>query len=133
MFLQTLKSCALALTAAMLVVGPTSAADAPAPDGKWRVDFNGKSASEGEMQFRVVPHEGEPLLVTVKIRQARAQIYIAQDVREAFKDQLPKERFRAEIVAGERLVVKAHSGEQPFVLELVSSSVTGTHIHISPG
>ena len=133
MFIQTLKSCALALTAAMLVVGRASAADAPAPDGKWRVDFNGKSASEGEMQFRVVPHEGEPLLVTVKIRQARAQIYIAQDVREAFKDQLPKERFRAEVVAGERLVVKAHSGEQPFVLELVSSSVTGTHIHISPG
>ena len=133
MILQALKAGAASLVAAVLIASTASAGDAPAPDGKWRVDFNGKSATEGEMQFRVVPHEGEPLLVTVKIRQSRAQIYIAQDAREAFKDQLPKERFRAEIVAGERLVVKAHSGEQPFVLELVSSSVTGTHIHISPG
>jgi hypothetical protein len=31
------------------------------------------------------------------------------------------------------LLLKAHSGEQAFVLELVSSSVTGTHIHITPG
>ena len=133
MILQALKAGAVALAAAVLLASTAAAADAPAPNGKWRVDFNGKSTSEGEMQFRVLPHEGEPLLVTAKIRQSRAQIYIAQDVRESFKDQLPKQRFRAEIVAGERLVLKAHSGEQPFVLELVSSSVAGTHIHISPG
>jgi len=133
MYLQTLKSCAAALSAALLFTGATTAADAPTAQSKWRVDFNGKAASDGEMQFRITPHEGDPILVTAKIIQGRAQIYIAQDVRDTFKSQLPKERFRAEIVATERVIVKAHSGEQAFLLELVQSNVAGTHIHISPG
>jgi hypothetical protein len=128
-------SFAVALAAAMLFTGTVVAADAPAPApaSKWRVDFNGKAASDGEMQFRVTPHEGEPMLITAKIHSGRAQIYIAQDVRETFKTQLPKSRFRAEVVAGERLIVKAHSGEQAFLLELVQSSVAGTFIHITTG
>ena len=133
MYLQTFKSCAVALAVVLLVTGTATATDAPAATSKWRVDFNGKAASDGEMQFRITPHEGEPILVTAKINQGRAQIYIAQDVRDTFKDQLPKERFRAEIVAQERVIVKAHSGERAFMLELVQSSVAGTHIHISPG
>jgi len=133
MYLQNFKSCAVALAAALLVTGIAQAADTPAATSKWRVDFNGKAASDGEMQFRVTPQTGEPILVTAKINQGRAQIYIAQDVLADFKAQLPKERFRAEIVAGERLLVKAHSGEQAFVLELVTSSVAGTHIHVTPG
>ncbi len=133
MYLQTLKASAVALAALFIVFGAATAADAPAPTGKWRVDFNGKAASDGEMKFRVTPQSGEPILVTAKIHQGRAQIYIAQDVRETFKTQLPKERFRSEVVAGERVIVKAHSGEQPFLLELVESSVANTRIHISPG
>ena len=133
MSLQSLKSCAVALAATLLISGTVTAADAPAAQSKWRVDFNGKAASDGEMQFRITPHEGDAILVTAKINQGRAQIYIAQDVRDTFKSQLPKERFRAEIVAQERVIVKAHSGEQAFLLELVQSSVAGTHIHITPG
>jgi len=130
---QTLKSGALALAAALLITGTATATDAPAPNSKWRVDFSGKATSDGEMQFRITPHDGDPILVTAKIHQGRAHMFIAQDVRDTFKDQAPKSRFRAEIVAGERLIVKAHSGEQAFGLELVTSSVGGTQIHISPG
>jgi hypothetical protein len=134
MNLQALKAGAVALAAAALLLAGTAIADdVPAATSKWRVDFNGKAASDGEMKFRVTPHEGEPIIVTAKIHQGRAQIYIAADVKDTFKAQLPKERFRAEIVAGERVLVKAHSGEQAFLLELVESSVAGTHIHISPG
>ena len=133
MNLQSLKSCAVALAAVLLVTGTATATDAPAAQSKWRVDFNGKAASDGEMLFRLTPHEGEAILVTAKIPQGRAQIYIAQDVRDTFKAQLPKERFRAEIVALERVIVKAHSGEQAFLLELVQSSVAGTLIHVTPG
>ena len=133
MKLSTLTACALSLATAFFVTHSVAADVAPTPSIKWRVDFNGKAATEGEIQFRLTPHEGEPLLVTTKIRQSRAEIYIAQDVRDSFKNQLPKQRFRSEIVAGERLIVKAHSGEQAFLLELVASSVSGTHIHISPG
>ena len=101
--------------------------------GKWRVDFNGKATSDGEMQFRVTPQKAIPSWSPRRSIRAARQMYIAQDVRDTFKAQLPKERFRAEIVAGERVIVKAHSGEQAFLLELVESSVAGTRIHISPG
>src|SRR5688572_18393532 len=131
MYLQTLKSCAAALAAALLVTGMATATDTPGVNSKWRVDFSGQATSDGEMQFRVTPHEGDPMLVTAKIHQGRGQMYMAQDVRETFKGQLPKDRFRAEVVSGERLILKSHSGEQAFLLELVSSSVAGARIHIT--
>jgi hypothetical protein len=132
MYLQILKSGAIALAAALLITGTAAATDAPAPNSKWHVDFSGRATSDGEMQFRITPHDGDPILVTATIHQGRAHMFIAQDVRDTFKVQAPKGRFRAEVVAGETLLVKALSGEQPFVLELVTSSVGGTQIHISP-
>jgi hypothetical protein len=87
-YLQTLKSCALASLPHCWSL-ERQAADTPAATSKWRVDFNGKAASDGEMQFRITPHEGDPILVTAKINQGRAQIYIAQDVLNTFKTQMP--------------------------------------------
>jgi opacity protein-like surface antigen len=139
MYLQTFKSIAVALAAAILVSGTAAAADAPAPASasapasKWRVTFNGQSASDGEMQFRVTPHEGEPFLVTAIIHRGRGEMSLAQDVRDSFEDQLPKRRFRAEIFSGDKLQLKALSGEQDFLLELVQSNVDGSRIFVKPG
>ena len=133
MNLHALKSFAVALAAAMLVTGTATSADAPAPAGKWRVNFVGKSASDGEMQFRVTPHEGEPILITAIIHRGRGESSIAQDVRDSFHSQLPKKRFRAEVFSADRVQLKALSGEQAFLLELVQSSVDGSRIFVAPG
>ena len=132
MYLSSFKSCAVALVAALLVTGTVSAADAPVPAHKWRVEFTGQSTAAGEMQFRVSGHEGEPLMVTVKINSGRGAYLMAQDLFEALKAQLPKKRFGAEIVHGQEVLVKPHSGEPDFVFELVESSVTGARVHITP-
>ena len=131
---RSFRTLAIAvILAAAFLSNTATAADAPAAANKWHVDFNGRAASDGEMQFRLTPHEGDPILITAAIHKGRAQMFIAQDVRDTFKSQLPKGRFRAEVVEGERLVLKAASGEQDFLLELVQSSVDGSRIHISPG
>lgn len=130
---QTFKSIAVALAAAILVSGTAAAADTPTPANKWHVSFNGKAGSDGEMQFRVTPHEGEPILVTAIIHRGHGEMSIAQDLRDSFQDQLPKKRFRAEVFSADRLQLKALSGEQAFVLELVQSSVDGPRIFVKPG
>ena len=134
MNLHPLKACALAFIAAVSFHSMATAADAPAPFNKWRVELSGGHATDsGQVQFRVTPHEGEPILVTAKIARGRGETFVAQDMRDAFKEQLPKKRFGSEIVAGQQVLVKARSGEADFVVEIVDSAVPGLRIHVTRG
>lgn len=101
------------------------AADAPAPAPKWHVAINGAATSDGQIQFRVTPHEGEAITVKADIKQGRGELFITRDLAEAFKAQLPKKRFKSESVGG-NLVVRAGPGEGDFTLELVESTVQGS-------
>jgi len=120
------------LTTFLLVTlaGLAPAADAPAPAPKWHVAINGAATSDGQMQFRVTPHEGEAITVNADIKQGRAELFITRDLGEAFKKQLPKKRFKSEVVGG-TFLVKAGPGEGAFALELVESTVAGARIHIT--
>lgn len=133
MHIQSFKSFAVALAAAVLVTGTAMADDAPAKASKWQVDFIGQAASDGEMQFRVTPHTGEPILVTTKIHSGCGQMCLAQGVRESFRNQLPKGHFRAEVHQNDRLYLRALPGEEAFLLELVQSSVEGSRILVKVG
>jgi len=127
-----LRSLSLSLLVTVFAAGTVQAAP-PAPATKWRVTFSGQATSDGQMQFRVTPQSGEPILVNVKINQGRGEFYIAKDLCEAFKAQLPKKIFKSEIVHGQDLLVKAGPGEAGFALELVDSTVQGPHLHVAAG
>jgi hypothetical protein len=128
--MKFLKTAAASLIAAWFATAATFAADAPAPASKWHVEFSGQATTDGEMQFRITPHEGELVMITVKIRQARGSHFIAKDAMEAFKAQLPKKRIKSEIVSGDHVLVKAGPGEGDFALELAGSTVQGVRVHI---
>lgn len=128
--MSLLKSVAASLLASLLMTAATFAADAPAPAAKWHVEFSGQASNDGEIQFRVTPHEGELVTITVKIHQARGSHFIAKDTLEAFKAQLPKKRIKSEIVSGDHVLVKAGPGEGDFALELAGSTVEGVRVHI---
>lgn len=125
------KIVAASLLASLLMAVATFAADAPTPAAKWHVEFSGQATTDGEIQFRVSPHEGEPVMITVKIHQPRGPHFIAKDAQEAFKAQLPKKRIKSEIVAGDHVLVKAGPGEGDFALELAGSTVEGVRVHIT--
>ena len=129
MHTRILKSCAA--IALGLLANAVLAADAPAPTSKWHMAFHGAATSDGQMQFRVTPHEGDAMTVTVDIRHGRTETFVARDVCDAFKAQLPKKRFKSEILA-EKLLVKAGPGEGEFALELVQSSVEGARVQVTP-
>jgi hypothetical protein len=131
--IHPLKTCAIAFVAALLFTGSAKAADEAAPEHaqKWRLDFSGGNATDdGQVQFRVTPHDGEAILVTVKIARGRGEHFIAQDVLEAFKKQLPKKRFGSDVVAGQELLLKSRADEPEFAVEIVEASVPGIRFHL---
>jgi hypothetical protein len=118
------------LLSMILFVGAALAADAPAPAAKWHVAINGAATSDGHLQFRVTPHEGDAVMVNADIKQGRGELFITRDLGEAFKAQLPKKRFKSEVVGG-ALLVRAGPGEGDFSLELVDSTLAGARVHIT--
>jgi hypothetical protein len=119
------------LLALLLVIARTAAAaDAPAPAAKWHIDINGQAATDGQMQFRVTPHEGEAITVTVDIKHGRPESFVTKDVSEAFKAQLSKKRFKSDVVS-EKVLLRAGPAEGDFTVELVGSTVEGTRIHVT--
>ena len=106
------------------------AADTPVAAPKWHISVVGGATSDGQIQFRVTPHEGEAVAVNVKVNHGRPETFITKDIVEAFKAQLPKKRFKSEFVGGKTLV-KAGPGESDFALELVGSTVQGVRVQIA--
>ena len=128
MYTRILKSCVIVALGALAHAALADVASAPAT--RWHVAMHGSATSDGQMQFRVTPHEGEPLMVNADIKQGRGELFMARDLAEVFKAQLPKKRFKSEVI-GSTLLVKAGPGEPDFALELVASSVGGTRVQVS--
>ncbi|HKU91549.1 MAG TPA: hypothetical protein VJP84_17285 [Steroidobacteraceae bacterium] len=118
------------LSLMFLIAGAAFAADAPAPAARWHVEINGAATSDGHVQLRLTPHEGEAITIDADIKQGRGELFITRDLGDACKSQLPKKRFKSEVVGG-KLLVKAGPGEADFTLELVESTVAGARVHIT--
>ncbi len=125
---RMLKSCAVMALGVLAHVA--LAASAPAPAARWHVAMHGAATSDGQMHFRVTPHEGEPILVDADIKKGNGEMHMTRDLAEAFKAQLPKKRFKSEVI-GDNLLVRAGPGEQDFGLELLDSSVGGTRVQVT--
>lgn len=114
----------------LLIAGVAFAADAPAPATRWHIAVNGSATSDGHVQFRLTPHAGDAVTVDADIKQGRGALFFTRDLAEAFKAQLPRKRFKSEVIA-EKLLIKAGPGEADFTLELVESTVAGARIHLT--
>ena len=106
------------------------AADTPAAAPKWHISVVGGATSDGQIQFRVTPHEGEAVPVNVKVNHGRPETFITKDIVEAFKAQLPKKRFKSEVIS-EKALIKAGPGEADFTVELLESTAAGARIHVT--
>jgi hypothetical protein len=127
-------SRAIRLAAALLVTASFSVAApaADAPTEKWRVQFQGRATSDGEMHLRLTPQTGEPIVITVKIHNGRGEMFMAKDLLAALKGQIPISRFKTEVVHGQEVLVKAARGEPVFTLEFVDSTVGSTKVSVGP-
>jgi hypothetical protein len=73
---------------------------------------------------------GEKRLVKVAIAPGLKENQIAKTIREAFRAQLPKDAYRAEVDDGEDVLVKKRSRAADFALKVESSTLNNVSIYV---
>jgi hypothetical protein len=68
--------------------------------------------------------------VSVNIAKGRSENGVARDIRDAFRAQLPPERFQAEEDDGEDVLVKKKNGQPDFAIELAGSTVPEVRLNL---
>jgi hypothetical protein len=120
------------LFAASLFVAQNSPAaiESIKPSDSWRIECSGNAESAGTIQFRVLPHEGQVIPVSVTIAKGRSENEVAKDIRDAFRAQLPPDRFQSEEDDGEDVLVKKKAGQPDFAIELAGSTVPEVRLNL---
>jgi len=132
---SNIKHCSVSLgkLALLLAVGFSFCAVSPAmakPSNKWRIKFNHRAKSSGEIVFSVQPIGGEVIEVHAAIEEGMSENEVAKVVRDAFRAQLPEDTFHSERDDGEDVLVKKRHGAENFDLHLVNCSVENIRIKI---
>ncbi|SRR5258705_7087187 len=129
--MDNLKSiCLLAATLGLAWLGGAVAGDSSNYSNKWRIECSGRAQGEGDIHFRVTPKEGAETDVDVAIAQGRSENDVARDVRDAFKSQLPTDRYHVESDDGEDVLIKVKEGTPDISLVLVESTVEHVRLHV---
>jgi tripartite-type tricarboxylate transporter receptor subunit TctC len=138
----------LALFAAAFLVSSTAAfaqdAAAPAPvvapapaeapidtsslsySNKWRVKFDNRADSDGEITFLVVLKDAEPVTIVVPIKKGTSENSIASVVKDTLKKSVPK-GVKVERDDGEDVLVKY---KDRFSLTLKGNTVKDLDINL---
>ena len=129
---KTMGVFAAAFIATTLLLGQFSVAaiEAVKPSGDWRIECSGNAESNGTIQFRVLPKQGDVVTVSVKGAKGRSENEVAKDIRDAFRAQLPPGRFQAETDDGEDVLVKKKAGQPDFAIELAGSDVEDVRLNV---
>jgi hypothetical protein len=130
MSMRMVRNRVVLLLACVLVSSLSAAADAPRPSNKWRIECSGNAESEGVITFRVTPTQGGAIEVQANIAKGRGENEVARDIRDAFRAQLPTDRFTSETDDGEDVLVQRRSGQPDFVVELVQATTKGTRFNL---
>lgn len=125
--LRTMSSTLAAV--ALLLSGATALAGDLKLSNKWRVEVSEGAHNAGTILFRVTPKDGQPVDVTVAIKEGRGENGVAQDIRDAFRATLDKDAYHAETDDGEDVLLKKKMGPD-FELKFVESDIKGTRINV---
>ena len=129
------STAAEAATEAANEVSPAAAAAASLPpptsfSNKWRMEISGSSKSAGSIVLRITPKDGESIISETAIADKTGENDVAKTLVKSLKAQLDKKKFHVERDDGEDVLVKKKGRTPDFALELVSSSVAHTRIHL---
>src|SRR5688572_11284288 len=122
--LGSLLSLAQAATPVVTKVEPAN------PSDGWRIETSGNAESSGTINFRVQPNQGDAIPVAVKISKGRSENEVAKDIRDAFRAQLPADRFHAETDDGEDVLIKTKNNQPDFSVILAGSDVEQVRLNV---
>lgn len=125
---RTLKHFLLALLTVALV------ACASTPEGggsnKYRIKFNGKADTDGEVVFLVTPVTGEAKEVRLPVEEGTRENAAANDLEREMKSVLGGRDYGIERDDWEDVLVKKDLTSDNFRLELVSNTVDGLSVRV---
>jgi len=116
-------------TTALAVLLASLIAEA-SPSNKWRLQFSGSARSDGVIELKITPKDGEDMLAGVNINARTSENNVAKAVVAALKAQLPEDSFHIERDDGEDVLIKKRHGAKDFDVEIVYNSVKNVRINI---
>jgi len=121
------------LVLCFLGVGVTMASSVwSRPSNTWRIKFNNRARSSGEIIFRVEPVDEELSEIRIEIEEGWKEEIVALVVRNGFQEQLPEDLYHVR-TKGRTVVIRKRRGTSAFELHLGFSSVRDLQIKIKRG
>lgn len=118
-----LTATAASLLAAVGVAAPPLA-------GSWNITPSGSAASSGELLFRVTPGGGDPVEITVPVRNGADEVAVARNIRQALSSQLRRDRYAVQLGEGANVLVSDPRGKPSFSVELLDSDVDALRVSV---
>ena len=99
------------------------------PSNKWRLEFNGKSKANGEMEISVTPEGGVATAVVVPIPERTTENNVARLVRDAISTAFG-DIYHVEVDDGEDVLVKAKGGTPDFEIVVIRNTIEGIRLKL---
>lgn len=112
-----------------LLLAAVAVSASASPSNKWRIEFDGKSRVDGEIELSVTPKHGAATSLVVAIPARTGENEVARQVRDAFR-QTFGDVYHAEIDDGEDVLVKAKGSTPDFEVVVVRNTVGGIRIDL---
>ena len=123
-----IKRALLIATAASLFAAVGVAA--PPLAGSWNITPSGSAASSGELLFRVTPGGGDPVEVTVPVRNGTDEVSVARRIQQAMSSQLRRDRYAVKLGEGANVLLSDPRGKPSFSVELLNSDVQSLRVSV---
>ncbi|KAF1712087.1 hypothetical protein CSC70_00715 [Pseudoxanthomonas kalamensis DSM 18571] len=101
-----------------------------APSNKWRIEADGRSKVDGQVEFAFTPEGGGAIPLVVDIPARTRENDAARLIRDAVRSQFGEAVYHAEIDDGEDVLVKAKGDTPDFDLSIVRNTAAGLKIEL---
>jgi hypothetical protein len=123
------------LLAAALFIGHSAVAKDVAVGGvtysnKWRIKCDEGADNHGNVLFRITVKGQEPIDVRVYISRGRSENGVAKDITAMLDSVLDKKRFHVERDDWEDVLIKKRGDGPDFTVQVIESTLQGTHFVI---
>ncbi len=99
------------------------------PSNKWRIEFDGKADSSGEIELSLRPVNGTPTSIVVPVADDTRENAVAQQVRDALASTFGSV-YQVEVDDGEDVLVKARGGTADFEVAVIRNTVDGIDVEL---
>ena len=100
------------------------------PSNKWRLEFDGRARTTGEVELSVSQGSASPTVVVVAIAQGTGENAAARQTRDVLRATFGRSVYKVEVDDGEDVLIKAKRGTADFDVVVVRNTVDGLKLDL---